>query len=46
MLFDAYSARTLKLANRRAMAPMTRSRSTASHTPVSEGYTDYPALTS
>jgi N-ethylmaleimide reductase len=34
MLFDAYSARTLKLANRIVMAPMTRSRATASHTPI------------
>jgi N-ethylmaleimide reductase len=34
MLFDALSARTLKLANRIVMAPMTRSRSTVGHTPI------------
>jgi N-ethylmaleimide reductase len=33
MLFDTFSARTLHLANRVVMAPMTRSRATPDHTP-------------
>jgi N-ethylmaleimide reductase len=33
MLFDAFSARSLQLANRIVMAPMTRSRATPAHTP-------------
>jgi len=33
MLFDKFSARSLQLANRMVMAPMTRSRATAEHTP-------------
>jgi len=33
MLFDRFSARSLELANRMVMAPMTRSRATAGHTP-------------
>ncbi|MDZ4143438.1 MAG: alkene reductase [Burkholderiales bacterium] len=33
MLFDPFSARSLQLANRMVMAPMTRSRATAAHTP-------------
>jgi N-ethylmaleimide reductase len=33
MLFKPYAARTLPLANRIVMAPMTRSRATAAHTP-------------
>lgn len=33
MLLDAYTARTLPLANRMVMAPMTRSRATPDHTP-------------
>ena len=33
MLFDRYSARSLHLANRMVMAPMTRSRATPAHTP-------------
>ena len=33
MLFDKYSARSLQLANRTVMAPMTRSRATPQHTP-------------
>jgi N-ethylmaleimide reductase len=33
MLFDKFSARSLKLANRMVMAPMTRSRATRQHTP-------------
>ncbi len=34
MLFDSFSARTLKLANHTVMSPMTRSRATPDHTPV------------
>jgi len=33
MLFDKFSARSLHLANRMVMAPMTRSRATPAHTP-------------
>ncbi len=33
MLFDNFSARSLHLANRMVMAPMTRSRATPAHTP-------------
>ena len=33
MLFDSFPARTLHLANRMVMAPMTRSRATPEHTP-------------
>ncbi len=33
MLFDKFSARSLQLANRLVMAPMTRSRATPAHTP-------------
>ncbi len=33
MLFDKFSVRSLSLANRMVMAPMTRSRATAAHTP-------------
>jgi N-ethylmaleimide reductase len=33
MLFDKFSARSLQLANRMVMAPMTRSRATPAHTP-------------
>ena len=33
MLFDRYSVRSLDLANRMVMAPMTRSRATPAHTP-------------
>jgi N-ethylmaleimide reductase len=33
MLFDPFSARSLQLANRIVMAPLTRSRATARHTP-------------
>ncbi len=33
MLFDKFSARSLQLANRTVMAPMTRSRATPQHTP-------------
>ena len=33
MLFDKFSARSLALANRMVMAPMTRSRATPAHTP-------------
>jgi N-ethylmaleimide reductase len=33
MLFDTFSARSLHLANRMVMAPMTRSRATPEHTP-------------
>ena len=33
MLFDTFSARSLNLANRTVMAPMTRSRATPEHTP-------------
>ena len=33
MLFDPFSARSLKLANRMVMAPLTRSRATPRHTP-------------
>ena len=33
MLFDAFSARSLQLANRTVMAPLTRSRATPQHTP-------------
>jgi N-ethylmaleimide reductase len=33
MLFDKFSARSLQLANRMVMAPMTRSRATPQHTP-------------
>ena len=33
MLFDPFSARSLQLANRMVMAPMTRSRATPEHTP-------------
>lgn len=33
MLFDPYSARSLQLANRTVMAPLTRSRATPEHTP-------------
>jgi HlyD family secretion protein len=33
MLFDKFSARSLHLANRMVMAPMTRSRATPEHTP-------------
>ncbi len=33
MLFDTFSARSLQLANRMVMAPMTRSRATPAHTP-------------
>jgi N-ethylmaleimide reductase len=33
MLFDTFSARSLHLSNRIVMAPMTRSRATAQHTP-------------
>jgi N-ethylmaleimide reductase len=33
MLFDKFAARSLKLANRMVMAPMTRSRATTLHTP-------------
>jgi N-ethylmaleimide reductase len=34
MLFDTFFARSLKLANRIVMSPMTRSRATPGHTPV------------
>ena len=34
MLFDTFSARSLHLANRMVMAPMTRSRATPDHTPA------------
>lgn len=34
MLFEPYTARSLVLANRMVMAPMTRSRATPEHTPV------------
>jgi N-ethylmaleimide reductase len=33
MLFDPFSARSLQLANRMVMAPLTRSRATTQHTP-------------
>lgn len=33
MLFDKFSARSLQLANRTVMAPLTRSRATPAHTP-------------
>ena len=33
MLFDEFSARSLQLANRMVMAPLTRSRATPAHTP-------------
>ncbi len=33
MLFDTFSSRSLQLANRLVMAPMTRSRATPAHTP-------------
>ena len=33
MLFDTFSARSLQLANRMVMAPLTRSRTTPQHTP-------------
>jgi len=33
MLFDTFSARSLQLANRTVMAPMTRNRATPQHTP-------------
>jgi len=33
MLFDKFSARSLHLANRMVMAPLTRSRATPQHTP-------------
>ena len=33
MLFDSFSARSLHLANRLVMAPMTRNRATPAHTP-------------
>ncbi|CAN5278941.1 alkene reductase [soil metagenome] len=33
MLFDKFNARSLQLANRMVMAPMTRSRATPAHTP-------------
>ncbi len=33
MLFDTFSARSLQLANRMVMAPLTRSRATPKHTP-------------
>lgn len=33
MLFDTFSARSLQLANRMVMAPLTRSRATLQHTP-------------
>jgi N-ethylmaleimide reductase len=33
MLFDPFTARSLRLANRMVMAPMTRSRATLQHTP-------------
>ena len=33
MLFDKFAARSLRLANRMVMAPMTRSRATPQHTP-------------
>jgi len=33
MLFDSFSARSLHLANRMVMAPMTRNRATPAHTP-------------
>lgn len=33
MLFDTFSARSLPLANRLVMAPMTRSRATPDHLP-------------
>ena len=33
MLFDAFTFRSLQLANRTVMAPMTRSRATPEHTP-------------
>ena len=33
MLFDRFSARSLQLANRMVMAPLTRSRATPQHTP-------------
>jgi N-ethylmaleimide reductase len=33
MLFDKFSARSLQLANRMVMAPLTRSRATTQHTP-------------
>ncbi len=33
MLFDRFSARSLQLANRMVMAPMTRNRATPAHTP-------------
>jgi len=35
MLFDDFSARSLGLANRMVMAPLTRSRATPAHTPNS-----------
>ena len=34
MLFDKFSARSLHVANRMVMAPMTRNRATPAHTPV------------
>ncbi len=33
MLFDKFSVRSLQLANRMMMAPMTRTRATPEHTP-------------
>ena len=33
MLFDKFSSRSLQLANRMVMAPMTRNRATSAHTP-------------
>ncbi len=56
MLFDIFATRSLQLANRMVMAPLTRSRATPQHTPNAlmgagtvmcpgEIYTDYPALT-
>jgi len=52
MLFDKLSSRSLQLANRMVMAPMTRSRApplnapdpATFYVPGAKGYTDYPAL--
>lgn len=41
MLFDKFSARSLPFANRMVMAPMTRSRATAQHTPTAAMATYY-----
>ncbi len=41
MLFEKFSARSLQFANRMVMAPMTRSRATAQHTPTAAMATYY-----